>query len=290
MSNLFTNYQNINPNYEPSNIKPAPNPCKPKLEPCKPNKPYEEYDAENKLVGYYWNYGDTINLEFDVSGEVTIIDGGAYIQAVDFLIGKYAVMTIYDFRGDVMATQKLYTSTTLQRNSVIKAGSIINGVTYKEDTIVGQAGFMVEPNSIIKAGSIINGTEFENDVEITDENGLLVRPNSIIKANSNINGVFYENDITIGEPSSTITKQSILKVGSKLVIGTTINNKIYEEETVTETELTLYPGTRILFEIDKELSNKLIKGVYTCTLILYDENNSYVDTLFSQQDGKLIVK
>lgn len=229
MSNLFTNYQNINPNYEPSNIKPIPNPCKPKLEPCKPTKPYEEYNAEGKLEGYYWNYGDTINLEFDVSGEVTIIDGETYISALDFLIGKTAVMTIYDFRGDVIATQKLYTSTTLQRNSVIKAGSIINGVTYNED-------------------------------------------------------------FTIEESSLTIEKQSILKIGSTLAKGTTINNKIYEEETVTETELILYPGTKILFEIDKELSDKLIKGVYTCTLILYDENNSYVDTLFSQQDGKLIVK
>lgn len=289
MSNLFTNYQNINPNYEPSNIKPIPNPCKPKLEPCKPTKPYEEYDAEGKLEGYYWNYGDTINLEFDVSGEITIIDGETYIPALDFLINKYAVMTIYDFRGDVMATQKLYTSTTLKPNSVIKAGSEINGVIYNQDTIVGEMGFAVKQNSIIKEGSIINGETYAEDKEITIPE-FIVEPNSIIKAGSIINGILYENDVVVGTPSSTITQKSILKIGSRLSVGTTINNKIYEEEAITETELILYPGTRVLFEIDKELSDKLIKGVYTCTLILYDENNSYVDTLFSQQDGKLIVK
>lgn len=228
MSNLFTNYQNINPNYQPSNIKP-PNPCKPKLEPCKPNKPYEEYDAENKLVGYYWNYGDTINLEFDVSGEVTIIDGEEYISALDFLIGKYVVMTIYDFRGDVMATQTLYTSTTLQPNSIIKKGSLINGELYDEDT-------QVENSSL------------------------------------------------------TILQESILKRGSYITKDTTVNNYIYEEDEEVKQEIRLHPGTRIIFEIDKALSNKLIKGVYTCTLILYNTDNSYVDTLFSQTDGNLIVK
>ena len=71
---------------------------------------------------------------------------------------------------------------------------------------------------------------------------------------------------------------------------TTINNYIYEEDEELKQETRLHPGTRIIFEIDKELSNKLIKGVYTCTLILYDKDNSYVDTLFSQTDGNLIVK
>lgn len=226
---LFDNYQNINPNYVPNNIVPPPNPCKPKLEPCKPIKPYEEYNAEGELVGYYWHYGDTINLEFNVSGEVTIINGESFISAVDFLSNKYAVMTVYDFRGQVVATQKLYTSTKFERGSVIKAGSVINQVVIGEDYVV--------------------------------EDG-----------------------------SWTVNQQSILKIGSTLAKGTTINNREIEENTVTETELILYPGTKILFEIDKELSNKLVKGVYTCTLIIYDADGSYVDTLFSQTDGNLIVK
>jgi hypothetical protein len=35
-------------------------------------KPYEEYDAEGKLVGYYWYYGEAINLQFEVTGEVSV--------------------------------------------------------------------------------------------------------------------------------------------------------------------------------------------------------------------------
>ena len=40
-----------------------------------------------------------------------------------------------------------------------------------------------------------------------------------------------------------------------------------------------------LVQIDCLIYYSIIRGE-----ILYDENNSYIDTLFSQQDGKLIVK
>lgn len=225
---IFDNYQNINPNYIPNNINPPPNPCKPKLEPCRPIKPYEEYNAEGKLVGYYWYYGDTINLEFNVDGEVTIIDGEEAISALDFLIGKYVIIDIYNFRGEIVATQKLYTTTILKRGSEIKTGSVINGIVYNDDAILSE-----------------------------DE---------------------------------TIIQQSTLKFGSKLANETIINNEKIDKEKVINSDIILYPGTKILFEIDKELSNKLVKGVYTCTLTLYNADDSFVDTLFSQTDGNLIVK
>lgn len=40
---------------------------------CYSNRvPYAEYNANNELVGYYWYYGDTVDIQFDVTGEVTI--------------------------------------------------------------------------------------------------------------------------------------------------------------------------------------------------------------------------
>lgn len=40
---------------------------------CHSNRvPYAEYNANNELVGYYWYYGDTVDIQFDVTGEVTI--------------------------------------------------------------------------------------------------------------------------------------------------------------------------------------------------------------------------
>ena len=43
-----------------------------KLDSVKGSKPYEEYDAKGNLVGYFWKYGETLNLEFDITGELTI--------------------------------------------------------------------------------------------------------------------------------------------------------------------------------------------------------------------------
>lgn len=34
--------------------------------------PYAEYNANNELVGYYWYYGDTVDIQFDVTGEITV--------------------------------------------------------------------------------------------------------------------------------------------------------------------------------------------------------------------------
>ena len=52
---------------------------------CYSNRvPYAEYNANNELVGYYWYYGDTVDIQFDVTGEVTIEpDSIVYIASGD---------------------------------------------------------------------------------------------------------------------------------------------------------------------------------------------------------------
>ena len=70
MPGMFDNYDNIYSN--------ACQPCPPKpeckLDPCKPDKPYAQYDVKGNLIGYWWNYGDTINLEFNIDGEVVFTE------------------------------------------------------------------------------------------------------------------------------------------------------------------------------------------------------------------------
>lgn len=41
-------------------------------------KPFEVYDAKGNLIGYSWHYGDTVNLQFSIMGEVTV-DSNAII-------------------------------------------------------------------------------------------------------------------------------------------------------------------------------------------------------------------
>ena len=114
MCSMFDTYENIPQNYIPNNIKPNSNlSCAyptTQLEPIKPILPYEEYNAQGELIGYFWHYGDTLNLEFDVDGEVSLLDDGTYISASEFLQGKKATIVILDFRNDIVVERVLEAS------------------------------------------------------------------------------------------------------------------------------------------------------------------------------------
>lgn len=65
--------------------------------------PYEVYDTYGNLSGYYWYYGDTVELNFIIDGEVTAdtVDGEVesserYISVEDYLRGKNAKICIYN--------------------------------------------------------------------------------------------------------------------------------------------------------------------------------------------------
>ena len=71
---MFLNYHNIDSNYRPNNLINA-FPSKmnsSKLDPLDASKPFEEYNTKGELTGYFWRYGETLNLEFNIDGEITI--------------------------------------------------------------------------------------------------------------------------------------------------------------------------------------------------------------------------
>ena len=103
MNNMFLNYENLSDSYIPNNL--SSHKCRPesytKLSPVDASKPYELYNAKGELEGYFWYYGDTINLDFTIDGEVTLEDGtptGQYIDASDFLKDKSYTIKVYNFR------------------------------------------------------------------------------------------------------------------------------------------------------------------------------------------------
>lgn len=115
MIDMFTNYQNLSENYIPNNL--SQNKTKPysytKFNPCEITKPYELYNAKNELEGYYWYYGNTINLDFSIDGEVIDINGngtGEYVSAKDYLADKIATINIYDFRMNVIYSKSISAS------------------------------------------------------------------------------------------------------------------------------------------------------------------------------------
>ena len=66
---MFDNYNNIHDEYISSNKDKHRQQYIPA-----DRKPYEEYNEEGELIGYSWRYGDRVNLQFELSGEITIPD------------------------------------------------------------------------------------------------------------------------------------------------------------------------------------------------------------------------
>ena len=112
---MFSNYENIAQNYTPNNVCPPcpPKPCAPpsKLDPCIPNKPYADYNAEGELIGYWWYYGDAVDLQFDIDGEVVYEGSEQYIPVGDFLKDKQIIVRLFNFRREMIA-EKFYPGST----------------------------------------------------------------------------------------------------------------------------------------------------------------------------------
>lgn len=115
---MFDGYKNLNNIYSPNNNCPPPPKPECNLEPCFPNKPYIEYNAKGEMIGYWWYQGNTINLEFNIEGEVTFTEGeskeisnidgmnatqtGGYISAEDFLKDKEVTIKLMNFRHEIV--------------------------------------------------------------------------------------------------------------------------------------------------------------------------------------------
>lgn len=100
-------------NFEPS-ISPAPQPCVPStLQPAKPKMPFESYNAKGELDGYWWYQGDTMTLEFNITGEVVIEGDEMYVPAEEFLKDKKILFTLYNFRREEILTKEYEGSTKI---------------------------------------------------------------------------------------------------------------------------------------------------------------------------------
>lgn len=65
-------------------------------------KPLAYYNAKDEFIGYSWNYGDSIMLEFNTSGEVQYNDLGVWEDAATYLQDKVMILELFDFRCDLV--------------------------------------------------------------------------------------------------------------------------------------------------------------------------------------------
>lgn len=102
---MFTNYDNMPSSYTPDNISPARPP-----EGCyMTTVPYLVYNANGKVIGYQWSYGDTVVLNFKVSGRV-LYDAFGYVPYNESIStymstgNQYFNFKIYNNRFDSIYT------------------------------------------------------------------------------------------------------------------------------------------------------------------------------------------
>lgn len=70
---MFSNFNNIDTTYQPNPFQPKypTNCCTNNAVPASPNKPYEILSADkSKVLGYFWYYGNSVDLIFDFSDSV----------------------------------------------------------------------------------------------------------------------------------------------------------------------------------------------------------------------------
>lgn len=108
-TSLFTNYDNTPSNFVASNSNTY------KLNNNIPKKPLAEYNAKGELIGYSWNYGDEVTLEFTTNGVVTSDDNTtplSYNLPYGYFTGKKMKLQIFDANYNEVYTK---TKTALQQ-------------------------------------------------------------------------------------------------------------------------------------------------------------------------------
>lgn len=215
---MFLNYaDDLIRNYVPNNISCNKHVGKSytKLDPVDASKPFEEYDAGGNLIGYSWHQGESVNLEFNIDGEI-VVENDAIIYRTS---GAYPTSHTVGTIGQ-------------------KAYNVIDLISWK-------------CTSISLNG--IYGWEQEEKFTYSESTG-----NSIY-----------------------VDAASYLK--NKYVVFNLYNFR-YEPILTYKFE----GESKIIVYISPEVSSKLVKGIYYCSLTVFnDEVNMKI---FDTKDCSLVVK
>ena len=78
-----------------------------------PNKPFEVKDARGNLIGYFWYYGNSVVLSFDVVGEY-VSGSDTYLNVDDVVAGCSMTLTIYNSRHDIAYQKTVDAKSTVE--------------------------------------------------------------------------------------------------------------------------------------------------------------------------------
>lgn len=213
---MFLNYHSIADNYVPNNLINAfPNKLNiSKLDPVEASKPFEEYNAKGELIGYFWRYGETLNLEFNIDGEITV-----------------------------------------------ESNAILSKTRGQEPTV----------NTLGKIGQ-----RFYNIIDLRSWTCISITNKSYI----------WEEDEEFTYPLNS--DRSVYISAADYLKDKTVEIVLYNfrMEPICKK---IYPASpTIVFTIDKELSTSLPKGIYYCSVNVF--NSEVCFTIFDSNDCSLLVK
>ena len=107
---IFDNYcnnNNLNTSFNPNNFMQQCPSQNNNIVSNNPNKPYEVLDTQRNLIGYYWYYGNSVDLTWDIIGEVTSEEASQYVALKDMIAYLTLTATIYDWRHEIIEKVKL---------------------------------------------------------------------------------------------------------------------------------------------------------------------------------------
>ena len=99
---MFENYQNLDTRYVPNNRDMYRCPTNEHIQTPLSNKPYEMLNDLGELVGYFWYYGNSVVLSFDIVGEYTSEQSNTYVDVLDVISNCSVTLTMYDFRHNIV--------------------------------------------------------------------------------------------------------------------------------------------------------------------------------------------
>ncbi len=178
-----------------------------------PNKPFEEKNALGETVGYFWYYGDTINIEFNIIGQITV-EPNAIIYTTP---------------------SETPTNTT--------------------PGVVGQKAYNVADLISWTCTSIVDSS------------------------------FTWVQDSTFTYPE---TGKAVYMTALDFIKDKQLSFKIFDFRCETVYESVIAGTIDAIFPINADLSKKLVKGNYTCSLTCFDEASSTYSTIIDNIN--LIVK
>ena len=105
---MFENYELTPENYIPDNREEKV------YKETSVKYPLVAYNSQGDAIGYTWNYGDTVYLEFNTTGNVVYDELGFTEDADTYLKGKKFKAVLYNNRYEMCAEREVDASTKVR--------------------------------------------------------------------------------------------------------------------------------------------------------------------------------